>query len=333
MTTELFRSVDLGTGLEAVETVRRHWAKKSIITASALSGVCAAGVTAVSAFVGYKVVKPARRVLNHAEAHEATADFGQLAPEKVVFKSAQGGLQLTGYFYRSNASKAAIILSHGFHGGAVDIHKPALYAQAAGYNAFTFDFRGCGESDGKTTSVGFYEVEDLLGAIEYVKQRPEVDPERIALYGISMGGAVAIMAAARCSLVKALITDCAFSSLNGLLSENFRHFYRLPHFPFRHTAVWWSSWFSHTVGQTKHIDPTKALRRMATEGRPMPHLIIHGLNDQGIPVANAHQLYENSPGPKHLWVVPEAGHVVARFYDSERYMARINAFIYPLLRG
>jgi uncharacterized protein len=331
MSVEAFLNGNVGSA--ALNKTRGDWTKVGLIALSALSGASAATITAVSAVVGYKIVKPTRRVLVEETAEPVALFAGQLPRQKVSFKSADGRLNLTGYFYPSPASKAALILCHGFHGGAVDTHKPALYSQATGYNVLTFDFRGCGESEGKTTSIGFYEVEDLLGAVEYVKTRPEVDPQRIAVYGYSMGGAVAIMAAARSTDIKALITDCAFASLDTLLSVNFEYYYRLPDFPFRYTAVWWSTWFSKTVGKTKHIAPVEALKQVTAEGRTLPHLIIHGLNDRGIPVANAHLLYEHAPGPKHLWVVPQAGHVVASEYDPQRYMARINAFLAPLLKA
>lgn len=299
------------------------WVKGSVIAVSALSGATAIGINAISAFVGYKVVKPARRVLTE----EIT---GLLPRKKVSFKSRDGRLNLSGYFYPTTASRAAIILCHGFHGGAVDTNRAATIGQASGYNTFTLDFRGCGESDGKTTSVGYWEVDDLLGAVEYVKSRPEVDPNKIAVYGFSMGGAVAMLAAERDPSIRAIITDAAFASLDSLLSVKFKLFYRLPSFPFRHTAVWWSRWFSQTTG--KRVDPVKALQKMTAEGRQIPHLIIHGQADNVIPVDNAHLIYEHSPGPKSLWIVEEAGHVAAGYYDEQAYMAKICEFLDPLVR-
>jgi fermentation-respiration switch protein FrsA (DUF1100 family) len=296
----------------------RSWLKTVLIALSALGG----GVTAVSAVAGYKAVKPQRRTPSSA------LQSPILPPEQVTFES-RDGLILNGYFYPNLAAREALIMCHGFHGAAHDIHDAALDVQAAGYNALTFDFRGCGASGGKHTSVGFWEVQDILGAVDYIKTRPEVDPERIAVYGYSMGGATAIMAAERCSDIKAIVTDCAFASLDTVLGMSFRHFYRLPRFPFLRTAVWWSRRFAKTVN--KKIDPVESLQQMTREGRSLPHLVIHGGQDQVIPVSEACILYEAAPGPKELWVIPYAGHVAGQYYDRAEYISRIDAFVRPYL--
>lgn len=303
---------------------RHQWAKIGLLAVSAAGGASAAAVAAVSAVAGYKAVKPNRRVLTDE------AEKGLLPPQKVQFNSATSQLKLSGYFYPTQYSQAGIIVCHGFHGGAVDSHKAALLAQRAGYNVLTFDFRGCGESQGQTTSVGFYEVNDLLGAVAYMKTRPEVNPQRIAVYGYSMGGAVAILAAERSNDIQAIVTDSTFASLHDLLRENFRHYYRLPRFPFRYAAVWWSRCFSRTIG--KRVEPALALKRIGASGRRIPHLIIHGKEDKGIPVANALRLYEASPGPKYLWIEPDAGHVVATKIDPQVYMRTIDSFLAPVLK-
>jgi dipeptidyl aminopeptidase/acylaminoacyl peptidase len=300
------------------------WAKAGIIAFSALSGGTAATVTAVSAVVAHKATRPQRR-------KPATVlDSPLLPPEQVSFKSLDG-LNINGYFYPNLEARAVLIMCHGFHGAAHDVHEAALMVQAAGYNALTFDFRGCGASEGTRTSVGFWEVQDALGAVEYVKTRPEVDPEQVALYGYSMGGATALMTAEQCPDIKAVITDCAFASLDTIVDVNFRYFYRLPKFPFAGPAVWWSRRFARIAG--KRVDPVESLQKMAQEGRSLPHLIIHGQKDKAIPVSEACLLYEASPGPKELWIVPDADHVVAAHHDHGAYLRRIDEFLRMYLKG
>ncbi len=297
--------------------------RTAVAALSVAGGGATAIVTTISAYVGYKAVRPRRRLMS-----EVSPDL-LLPPENVSFNSTDG-LKLSGHFYPAQTDGRTIIICHGFHGAAVDLHDASLSLQARGLNIFTFDFRGCGASAGRTTSVGYYEVRDLLGAVEYVKQRPEVNSGLIGVHGFSMGGATAIIAAANSHDIKAIITDSAFANLDHLLATNFRHFYRLPKFPFKPTAVLASKVFSNTV--TKRVHPDKALVRMGQEGRNIPLFIIHGGQDKAIPVEQAHRLHELHQGPKELWIVPDANHVVAKYADHDEYLNRVVGFFNRHLR-
>lgn len=292
--------------------------KAAAIAFSALGGAGAATVAGISAFVGYKVIKPRRRIMT-----EVSGDY-LLPPQAVTFKSTDG-LNLTGHFYPNLNSQRAVIICHGFHSGAVDVHDAAIIYQHRDFNVLSFDFRSCGGSGGRTSSVGLYEVRDLMGALEYIKTRPEVDPQRIAVHGYSMGGAVAMLATARSQDIKALVIEGSFGSLDRLLRVNFSHFYRLPSVPFRLPAVWSSRLFGQ-IGWRK-IEPERALRLLQTTKRNLPVMIIHGENDRAIPVDEARRLYEAAPEPKELWVVPNCGHIVAYDVDRTEYVNRINAFL------
>lgn len=68
---------------------------------------------------------------------------------------------------------------------------------AAGFVALTFDYKGWGKSDGPKLRLAPYgRVEDTQAAITFLAQQPEVDPERLGLYGISYGGSTAVFTAA-----------------------------------------------------------------------------------------------------------------------------------------
>jgi len=121
--------------------------------------------------------------------------------ERVQFTSS--GLQLSGLLqlppdYKRGERRAAFLVMHGFGSNkqsegmriAAD-----LYA-SLGYAALRFDFRGCGESEGTRGRVICLEqVDDARAALEFLRDRPEIDPQRIAVYGHSFGAAVAVYAA------------------------------------------------------------------------------------------------------------------------------------------
>jgi len=110
--------------------------------------------------------------------------------------------------------RPAVIMMHGF--GANRNGGPAWVCgqlEAWGYVALRFDFRGCGESGGERGRViPMEEVADARHALSYVVSRPEVDPDRIALAGSSLGAGVAVYAAATDPRVAAVILENAVAN-------------------------------------------------------------------------------------------------------------------------
>jgi alpha-beta hydrolase superfamily lysophospholipase len=138
-------------------------------------------------------------------------------PEPVTFQS--DGLTLTGVVHlpddlKPGERRPAIIVMHGF-GGTKAVGPEWLCRQCTewGYVALRFDFRGCGESEGERGHVvPLEEVADALNAVTYMTARKEVDPGAIALCGSSLGGGVAVQAAAADDRVAAVIVENAVAN-------------------------------------------------------------------------------------------------------------------------
>lgn len=103
----------------------------------------------------------------------------------------------------------AIIICHGFAGQKTGRYR--LYVALAeelskiGVGALRIDFRGCGDSEGdfdKTTFLG--EVSDALKGLEFLKSNVEVDNDRLGIFGRSLGGAIAVIAAKEFKTIKSL---------------------------------------------------------------------------------------------------------------------------------
>src|ERR671932_1835701 len=156
-----------------------------------LSGALAAALGGISALLVYQYAR-ARGIWGTDEPPEGSV-------EEVSFASTEDGLPLSGWFFRAVGALPAptVVLSHGVWTGRRECLPLALRFQAAGYNVLVFDFRAHGLSDGRYTSVGHLETNDVIGAVQYLKRRPEVDPTRIGVVGFSMGAAAPIQAAAR----------------------------------------------------------------------------------------------------------------------------------------
>jgi uncharacterized protein len=130
--------------------------------------------------------------------------------------------------------RPAIIMMHGF--GANRNGGPAWACsqfEAWGYVALRFDFRGCGDSGGEHGRViPMEEVADARNAVTYMIGRPEVDPDRIALAGSSLGAGVAVYAAGVDARVTAVILENAVANgertIRGMHSpETWERFLRM----------------------------------------------------------------------------------------------------------
>ena len=106
------------------------------------------------------------------------------------------GFKLCGDIYTPDGlvpgeTRAAVLLCHGYT-GVKDLYLPenALALNQAGYVAMTFDYKGWGDSDGTRSRLAPYSrVMDVQAAMTFLGLQPEVDEERIGLYGTSYGGA------------------------------------------------------------------------------------------------------------------------------------------------
>ncbi|UZJ55528.1 hypothetical protein CBS101457_004848 [Exobasidium rhododendri] len=115
----------------------------------------------------------------------------------------------------SSEKRPAIVLAHGL--GAVKEMRLDAYSEtfsAEGYICVAFDYRCSGASTGKPAGLVDVEMqlEDWRVVIEYVRSLPSVDPTRIGIFGSSFGGGNVIRVAARDPTIKAVISQCPFTS-------------------------------------------------------------------------------------------------------------------------
>lgn len=111
----------------------------------------------------------------------------------------------------------AVVLAHGFTGER-DMGLPVVAERLAqsGFAAFSFDYRGWGDSGGlpRYDIVAEDQIDDVRAALAFVRGRPEVDGARVALWGTSFGGGHVLAAAARDGQVAAVVAQVPM--VNGL---------------------------------------------------------------------------------------------------------------------
>jgi fermentation-respiration switch protein FrsA (DUF1100 family) len=290
----------------------------------------AAGVSGLIFFVGASTMA-ATQILTYLAVHpprerlSLTPDELGLAYEEVAFAT-DDGLQLRGWFLPSRQGRAAVILGHGFTRSRQELLDVAAMLHRNCYNVLLFDWRAHGESEGERTTFGYKEVQDVAAALDFVSSRPEVDPERIGVLGKSLGGAIAIRAAADLSQVKAVVSDSPFPSLQDSIEVGVRRRGPLGAWPLRPVAMLLGT---RTLG----IDPDW-VRPIDDIGEisPRPVLIMHGGRDELVPPDTGERLYAAAAEPKFLWYAPEAAHVELSAQYPAEYEARVVTFFDAVLK-
>ncbi|MBN1342936.1 MAG: alpha/beta fold hydrolase [Phycisphaerae bacterium] len=267
-------------------------------------------------------------------------DFVPLAGEEVEFRSFDG-LNLRGVLLRGNpdvARRGMVIFAHEY---ASDRSSCARYCRPlieAGYDIFSFDFRGHGDSSQEPNYeprqwASDREVNDMVGAIAYVEDWLEANayPVKLGIFGISRGAGAAILAAQNDPRVHALLVDGAFSTDTTIehLMKRWAYIFAKVRFVYEnHHPAFWRVLRWCMIQQAQHElgvefpSVRKALMRMS----PRPIFFVHGEKDSYIPVEQTELLYALSSQPKYKWIVPSAKHNQSVIIQPEQYAARTVAF-------
>lgn len=118
------------------------------------------------------------------------------------------GVRLAAW-YVPPADGAAVVLRHGSGSTRSSTLDQAAVLVRHGYGVLLTDARGHGDSEGTAMDFGWYGDLDLAGALDFLATRPEVDPQRLAVLGLSMGGEEAIGAAGTDPRIRAVVAEGA----------------------------------------------------------------------------------------------------------------------------
>lgn len=278
------------------------------LTASALA--LSAAVTATTlAYAGQRWVTPRRVRMTRPVA---------AAFEEVWFRSADEIL-LHGLYAHAADGGPTLVLCHGFWQSLAEVYDLGVQLHGLGYNVLMFDFRGCGRSSGRYTTVGQMETWDLTAALQYAKARAGEDAP-LGVLGISMGASTAIMTAVRRPEIAALVADSPYASLEEAIDHRVRAFRLRPLMAFCYASV--------SMGERIAGMNIRALRPVDVVGQisPRPLLIIAGDNDGYLPPDHPRAVYEAAGDPKELWMVPDCGHANARNSCQDEYLQRVDQF-------
>lgn len=223
-----------------------------------------------------------------------------------------GGLRLHGWLTMPNGWKPgdppvpALLHIHG-NAGNVSYHDEfSAFLPPAGYAVLLFDYRSYGRSDAFHGRLH----RDLLladanAALDYLLTRPEVDHDRIGIYGVSVGAVFGDALASERKEVRAVVSLAAFSSWSRIARDH----------------MGFLGWLLARPG----LDAEQSVAALGSR----PLLIVHGQADDIVPVEHARRLKAAAAAagvPAELLIVPGVGHNDLAIEDPET-QARIAEFL------
>jgi dipeptidyl aminopeptidase/acylaminoacyl peptidase len=125
--------------------------------------------------------------------------------EDVSFTTADG-VALSGWYIPSQ-NGAAVIMLHGDGANRAQMLPRAELLARHGYGVLLYDLRAHGKSAGDVRALGWLDADDVPAALVFLQSRDDVDPERIGILGFSLGGQIALRAAAAMDDIKAVVGE------------------------------------------------------------------------------------------------------------------------------
>lgn len=209
------------------------------------------------------------------------------------------GQRLHAWWIPHPQARGVVHFSHGNAGNISHRLDSLRIFHELGLSVLIYDYRGYGLSSGRPGEAGSYR--DAETAWRWLIDEAAVPPERIMLFGRSMGGAVAAQLATRVA-PGALILESSFTSVPDIAAE----------------IYWWL--------------PVRWLTRIrlpalaALSETQQPTLVIHSRNDEIVPFSHGQRLFEAAPEPRQLLTL-SGSHNTGFLESIADYRAGLDAFV------
>jgi fermentation-respiration switch protein FrsA (DUF1100 family) len=272
--------------------------RRAALGLGALALAALLGLAGLWMLQDFFIFHPARRI-------EATPGFFGL-PFEPVRLTASDGVEISGWYIPAPDAVATLLFLHGNAGNIGNRITDIAALRRAGFATLIIDYRGYGDSSGRPSVDGLHR--DARAGWSWLTAQRGLAPGRIALYGESLGSVPALELARELQREQgppaAVILVGAFTS--GL--EMGRH-----HYPFLPVRLVLRS----------RLDNLSAIGEVT-----VPTLLIHGEQDEVVPIEMGLRLFEVSPATlKELITIPRASHNSLWMDRDREYMERFRSFV------
>ena len=233
------------------------------------------------------------------------------------------GITLQGYFLPAKEpTNKTVVFAHGYLGRGSDMGLfGQYYVDELGYNMFTADMRGHGDSEGDYIGFGWHDRLDLIDWVERVIDEVGDDTE-VVLHGVSMGAATVLMASGEelPDNVKAIVADSPYSNVYDLFAYQLDRMFKLPEFPILPTTG-----LVTNIKAGYNIKEASALEQV--KKAEVPILYIHGGSDTFVPTSMTKELLQNTNSEAELMIVEGASHGESIVLERDKYLNTLTRFL------
>jgi pimeloyl-ACP methyl ester carboxylesterase len=313
--------MDASPGQGGPLTVWKTWLKRIGVAAAALV------LLFVFGWVPYflaGMVTVRRFVYHDRENGGLTPGSFGLSSEDVSFRSRDGVL-LSGWWVPAPDAKGTVVMVHGLNRSRIEMVRRLPFLQHEGWNALLFDLRHHGRSGGSATTFGAREKEDVEAAVRLARERARGP---VVTWGVSLGAASVMLAAADDPEVAGVVCDSSYLSLRDTarhhlrLFRNFRWWLRpVPVWPVADEVVFW-------IGRRGGFDPDRIdIRAAAARLKGRPALFVANAEDRRMPKEIAFALRAAAGPSAEILIVPGESHGGAWRDGTAAYEAAVHALL------
>ena len=250
--------------------------------------------------------------------------------EEVTFQAADG-VPLKGWWVPAPDAKGTVVLIHGLNRSRLENVKKVPFAHEQGWNALLFDLRHHGASGGDVSGFGWLERKDAEAAKAYAESRSKVP---VVMWGVSLGAATAVFAAAADPSVAGVVSDSSYRSLPDTvvhhlqLFRGFRWWLRIvPSWPVGDEVIFW-------MGRRGGFDPRAVdVQAAASHLTGRPALFVCNAGDRRMPPDIAFDLKTAAGERAKVLVVPGNTHGEAYRDGKPAYESAVAELLHEAAAG
>lgn len=212
-------------------------------------------------------------------------------------------IKLHGWLIPHDKVKNTVLFFHGNAGNISHRLESIEIFHRLGLNVFIIDYRGYGQSEGKTTEQGTYQ--DAEAAWKYLHDVQGISGQQIIIFGRSLGASIAARLASK-HAPAALIIESGFTSVPAMGQRLY------PFLPIH--------WVTHFKYDTRQY-----VKRISC-----PVMVAHSKNDEIIPYDEGREIFAAAPENKQFLAL-RGGHNDGFLVSGSSYVEGLRSFIYKAL--